>query len=60
MLAGETVLPPLKGFSRLWTPPDAGMLPKAPVRPGGLCPRTGWPPGRRQRGRRVPLGRRRA
>ncbi len=32
VLAGETVLPPLKGFSRLWTPPDAGMLPKAPVR----------------------------
>lgn len=32
VLAGETVLPPLKGLSRLWTPPDAGMLPKAPVR----------------------------
>jgi photosystem II stability/assembly factor-like uncharacterized protein len=32
VLAGETVLPPLKGLSRLWTPPDAGMLPKAPIR----------------------------
>ncbi len=32
VLAGETVLPPLKGFSRLWTPPDAEMLPKVPVR----------------------------
>lgn len=32
VLAGETVLPPLKGLSRLWTPPDAAMLPKVPVR----------------------------
>ncbi len=32
VLAGETVLPPLKGLSRLWSPPDKGMLPKVPVR----------------------------